>query len=214
MTILERFLFGEMEIKEFLVYLKENVDLQNEIRNLIPEDAKDNYSHALWKNISISPYRDVSNYDLFEFISKRNKFNLSLGDNLNIFGTLSMFYQFYYPDFPFTTKYSDYYNLYLHVAGDYFEGPEVNARIEQIISEYYAIKPKTKQRKLARERIRQEFHIVGNKYPHWIQSPEWPMGEKSPMMYVSRSKGKDPDAVEFHFMDVDTGETRTIEQFY
>ena len=93
--------------------------------------------------------------------------------------------------------------------------PEVPlARIEQIISEYYAIKPKTKQRKLARERIRQEFHIVGNKYPHWIQSPEWPMGEKSPMMYVSRSKGKDPDAVEFHFMDVDTGETRTIEQFY
>ena len=198
----------------FLVYLKEDVDLQNEIRGLIPKDARNNCSHELWKNIPISPYRDVSNYDLFEFIVKRCEFNLSLGENLNIFRALYKFYHCYYPDFPFTTKYSDYYDLYLHVAGDYFEGPEVNERIEQIISEYYTIKPKTKQRKLARERIRQEFHIVGNKYPHWIQSPEWPMGEKSPMMYVSRSKGKEPDEVDYHFVDVDTGNVRIVKQFF
>ena len=67
--------------------------------------------------------------------------------------------------------------------------------------------------------IKELFHIESNKYPRWIQSPEWPIGENGvPMRFVSqkRKKGKEYETIlytEFLFEDVKTGEQRVVEQF-
>ncbi|MBO7763077.1 MAG: hypothetical protein J6T24_09795 [Clostridia bacterium] len=63
------------------------------------------------------------------------------------------------------------------------------------------------------------FHIESNKYPHWIQEAEWPMGEDGiPMKFISqkRRKGKHYETLlftEFLFEDIKTGKQRIVEQF-
>ena len=63
------------------------------------------------------------------------------------------------------------------------------------------------------------FHIEKNKYPRWVQSAEWPLGQNNkPMKFVEqkRKKGKSYEMMmytEFWFEDVETGEKRAVEQF-
>lgn len=56
------------------------------------------------------------------------------------------------------------------------------------------------------------FHIEDKKYPHWVQEPEWPMGEKSPMKFIGQERTG--ERVRFTFRDADTDEERVIEQLY
>ena len=72
--------------------------------------------------------------------------------------------------------------------------------------------PKTKRKKEAKAAVRNLFHVEGSRYRRWAQEPEWPMGEKSPMAFVSQKR--DGDLVRFEFKDVDTNEIRVVEQLF
>ena len=117
-----------------------------------------------------------------------------------------------YPEIIPTPYYRQESDFLLAVVGDYLGGDEVEDFISDLLDKYPPEMPKTKRKKEAKAALREAFHLEGSKYPMWAQEPEWPMGKKSPMAYVS--KKTDGDLVRFTFRDVDTGEEKIVEQLY
>ena len=182
-------LIGEIEMSEFIIEINKNPAAMEQVINTIPKDAIRNPSHDLWKNISYDWAR-LCGFNAWEGICNICRFDDSIGDNLNIWGTLRAIYSYTYPDLSYTTKYADMHSLYLEAIGDCYGGPEVKEIIESIIA----------------------FHIVENKKPWWIPGAEWPRGVNSPMQYIEKKrKGEE---VRYIFKDVDTGEIRTVIQYY
>ena len=141
-----------------------------------------------------------------------SRFDGTLGDNLNIYYNISIVYQCYKPELNYTSQYSEAFGTYLDAVGNYYEGPEVTTLLNRIVLEALPIKPKSKRAKLLREKLKETFHVIGRNRPYWIQGGDWPMGKNSPMQYIGKSKIA--DGVQYEFRDVDTGETRFVEQFY
>lgn len=117
-----------------------------------------------------------------------------------------------FPEITPTTFYEEERDFYTNAVGDYVGGPEVEEMIAQIIQQFPSTMPRTKRKKEAKAAIQSLFHIDGTKYPRWVQEPEWPMGKNSPMAYVSRKR--QGELVQFVFVDVDTNETKIVEQIY
>ena len=91
-------------------------------------------------------------------------------------------------------------------------GPEVDGLIREIVDEYRDVRPAKERNKLLKQKLKEVFHVKPRKKPCWAQEPEWPMGEKSPMEFVS--KEQEGERVRYVFRDADTGEERTVEQYY
>ena len=116
-----------------------------------------------------------------------------------------------YPD----TKPAILNDMKYDVIPEYIDGQEVAA--SNILTEILESVPldiaKSKRIKLAKERVRAAFHIEGRKYPHWIQPAEWPVSNGKPMRYIKTTK-VNPEFVQHHFEDVDTGEARIVDDFF
>ncbi len=102
--------------------------------------------------------------------------------------------------------------FFLNTCAEQYEGPEVLECLEQIVIAHLPIPGKTARIKATKDAVREAFHVKDRKRPYWIQGAEWPMGKNSPMAYIGRKKI--PDGVAYLFQDVDTGENRTVEQYY
>jgi len=107
------------------------------------------------------------------------------------------------------------HDFMLDVCPEYIDGSEVDESgiIERIIDEVSDDMPESKQKKLIREKIKEAFHIEGRKFPCWIQSPEWPMSNGKPMKFIKTVKKHGGELREHHFVDVETGEERIVEDF-
>lgn len=95
---------------------------------------------------------------------------------------------------------------------DYLGGVDVDDLINEILSKHCEGMPVTKFINTAKQELRTLFHLVPRKYPRWVQEPEWPLGQKSPMLYVEQRRSG--ELVEFVFQDVDTKELRIVKQYY
>ena len=91
-------------------------------------------------------------------------------------------------------------------------GPEVDELIREIVDEFREVRPAKERNKLLKQKLREVFHIKPRKRVYWPQEPEWPMGEKSPMEFVS--KEEEGELVRIKFRDADTGAERIVEQYY
>ena len=211
MKIIEQMLTGQMPMSEFVRLLRTDCALQEEIRCLVPQEAVNNRDHVLWTKMAYSAVAKY-NFDYFEFLMTHSRFDGTLGDNLNIYYNISIVYQCYKPELNYTTQYNEAFGTYLDAVGNYYEGPEVTTLLNRIVLEALPIKPKSKRAKLLREKLKETFHVIGRNRPYWIQGGDWPMGKNSPMQYIGKSKIA--DGVQYEFRDVDTGETRFVEQFY
>ncbi len=109
----------------------------------------------------------------------------------------------------------------MDVCPEYIEGHEIDQAgiIENIVAQVPETLPRAKRVKQIKAKIKEAFHLQALKYPRWVQSGEWPVSKSGkPMRFVSQ-KRKKGEAYEnmlytvYTFEDVDTGETRTIEQF-
>ena len=211
MTVLERMLSGQIEISEYLYLLTSDFNLQDELNSIIPRDAIGNPNHPLWKCI----YYDFLfqyNFDLYNCLISFHRLDDSVGDNLNIFDLIESIYTYTRSDFPFTTQYNDAFDIYLDVIKDCYDGPEVRELVNDIIKECLIVKTKSGRKKEGKKKILERFHVIDKNKPRWIQGAEWPMGANSPMKFVEQKRHK--EQVEYLFIDVDTGEERTIIQYY
>lgn len=112
---------------------------------------------------------------------------------------------------------SEKFDFMLDACPEYIGGPEVDHLLDDLLDELPAELSKTKRVKLYKEKVKALFPVAGKKYPRWIQEAEWPISPSGkPMRFVEQKKGKDYKTTMqtyFLFEDVDTGETRTVEQF-
>ena len=213
MNALEEMLTGRMDMRNFLKLLKNDDELKLYIKTLIPDYVKNIKEHPFWEKLSY-PYTVLKrmDYDLMQYIEKEFKMNGSIPDNLRIWSLLYRVYKFEHPNLTYTNRYEDECHFYLLAVGDSYEGEEVDHVIEKIINDTVNISPKTKRVKAAKEKLREAFHIEGQKRPRWIQGAEWPCGIDSPMQFVGqKTKGEE---VTYTFKDVTTGEIREIVQYY
>lgn len=112
-----------------------------------------------------------------------------------------------------TPVYKDRFKRLLEIMPDYIEGEQAESLIEELIQSVPEDLPKTKRKKLIKEKIKEAFHLEGRKYPHWAQSTDWPFSKcGKPLKYISQKT--DGDLVELTFQDVDTGEIILVEDFY
>lgn len=211
MDKLNEFVIGKLDISEFVILFKSDCNIQEQIRQLLPEDSKENRLHPFWKIVCFDSLSAL-NFDYFLYVSKTCKLDGTITDNLNLFGPIQRAYCFNYPDVVWTDKYHSAFCLYLDVVGSYWGGPEVNGIIDSIIQKALEIKPKKQQKKWAKQMLDACFHTCNKRFPRWIQGAEWPMGEHSPMQFISSSKHD--EFIIYHFRDVDTGENRSISQYY
>lgn len=216
--LVEQVLTGNIDMEQFLKKLQDDPELQEYIRRLVPEEAKEDPSHVFWKSVSY-PSVKRDHFDYYRFIFRMANSDLwashpdgRIGKYLNIFSLLKKAYLYYYPDIVCTRRYEDVFDVYLDAVGDCFEGPEVCALVEQIILDAMQLSAKTKRVKQARTVLRDVFHIEGSKRPRWIQGPEWPIGSRSPMQFTGQKKAG--ETVDYTFQDVDTGNIRIIKQYY
>lgn len=210
-NIIESMLIGKIEMREFIQTIQEDHQAMESIVNIIPQEAINNRNHELWKNISYDWAR-MCGFNAWEGICNICRFDDSIGDNLNIWGTLHAIYSYSYPNLPYTTKYHDIHTIYLEAIGDYYGGPEVKDIIESIIVDSLELKTKSQRIKYAKEKIKNTFHVVDNKKPWWIQGAEWPRGVNSPMQFIDKKRRG--EEVHYSFRDVDTEEIRTVIQYY
>ena len=211
MEIIKQMLTGQMPMSEFIQHLRTDRSLQDALRQLIPHEAVNNPDHVLWRKYSYETAKKYD-FDCLAILCGLHRMNGSIGDNLGIYGTVRAIYRHYEPDLNYTSQYHDAHDVYLRTVGEYYEGLEVTPFLNQIVAEALPIRPKYKRDKILRERLKEVFHVVGKNRPYWIQGGEWPMGKNSPMQYIGRERI--PDGVRYTFRDVDTDETRTIEQYY
>ena len=211
MTTVEKMLTGEIPMKEFVRLLISEQQVQSELNNLIPEEAKWDEDHPLWKHVAFSFLLEYD-FDLHRGIMARRLLDDSMGDNLNIWGTIHRIYEYINPDLPFTTKYEDDFQLYLDVVKEIYDGPEVRSVLEGIFTDAFKEKSKTARKKKAKAAILEAFHVEDKNRPYWIQGAEWPMGQNSPMKYIS--KKREDEVVKYTFTDVDTEEIKIVEQYY
>lgn len=110
-------------------------------------------------------------------------------------------------------KIKEKFNLMLSGCPDYIGGNEVEASgiLESLIDSLPNDLSKTSRQKLLRTKIKEMFHISGQKYPRWLQEPEWPMHNGVPMRFLYQKKTLIGYA--YVFEDIISGEKRTIEQF-
>lgn len=211
MGVLEAFLSGEIDVTEFFAAYEKSKVLRKQINGLIPKEAIGNPSHSLWKRTSYETMAK-NRFKITRYLDSILRFDGSFGDDLNLHGTIANIYRYQNPDFSFTTKYKDASNLVLTLCGDYYGGVEVDEQIDKIVREIINVAPKSKRIKEGKNKMAKLFHTVDGKKPYWIQSPDWPMGKKNPMKYVRRrNRG---EAVDYYFVDADTGEKRIVTQYY
>lgn len=211
MKVIEQMLTGQMPMSEFVRLLRTDCALQEEIRCLVPQEAVNNRDHVLWTRMDYGTVATY-NFNYLKFLANYARFDGTIGDDLNIHSCIQNVYKCYKPELNYTTQYNEAFGTYLDAVGNYYEGPEVTTLLNRIVLEALTIKPKSKRAKLLREKLKETFHVIGRNRPYWIQGGDWPMGKNSPMQYIGNSKIA--DGVQYEFRDVDTGETRFVEQFY
>jgi len=211
LTIIEQFLDGSLDIKPFMKMVREDRVLQDSIRALMPKEAIRNRDYPLWTKVSYEAY-EKCNFDCLEYLFKICRFDGSFGDNLNCFSILKNVYSFVNPELPFTERYEKEFMFYLDVVQDCYDGPEVREVTREILRELVDVKPKSKRNAMAKQRIKDIFHVERNNRPRWIQGAEWPMGQTSPMRFIKRIRSG--EEVQFHFIDLSTGKTKVVRQFY
>jgi len=111
-----------------------------------------------------------------------------------------------------TEKYSEAHLFSLDVLPGYVGGVHAENYISSvIIPKYPQTLKKTQRIKLIKEEIRSTFLRDGKGYPHWIQEPEWPLGENGlPMIYTGQKK--QDGYTDYFFRGNGSEEQKTIRQ--
>lgn len=111
-----------------------------------------------------------------------------------------------------TEKYMEDYQFSLDVLPGYVGGPAAEDYISSvIIPRYPEDMKKTMRKNKIKEEIRNTFLRDGKGYPHWIQDPQWPLGENGiPMIYTGQKKHD--GYTEYFFRGNGSEERRKIRQ--
>ena len=117
-----------------------------------------------------------------------------------------------FPHIKRTKRYKKDHEYLTKAMGQSIGGKEVADYAFAILKQFGETMKTIDRIKAGKEALWKAFHIKDRKFPRWAQEADWPMGKNSPMEYLGQRR--DGELVELRFRDVDTGEERTVEQFY
>ena len=214
---------GRISVPEFIKYSQEHPEILDFLTNIADPKFKTTVVHKTIGENGMPQYvAEELSFDAKLFINEQTKrANGSLGLHLNIHDLFSKVLVTAFPNDKIVIDETlhNKYEFMLDACPEYIGGEEVDNLLMDLLETLPDDFSKTKKVKLYKEKLRSLFHIESNKYPRWIQEPEWPMGEDGiPMKFISqkRKKGKSYDTIlftEFLFEDVKTGKQCIVEQF-
>ena len=195
---------GRLDISEFKKLLKTDQELKKELRKKFDL----NYS-------AYSPY----NNNVFDYITRHNRFQGSDWDNITNRYIIYMEFKrwldwFHVPYNASFLKYEDDYEYILNIQPSWLDCADDQGIFERIIAETPQELSKSKRIQWGKSKIKELFRY-DKTYPHWIQSPEWPIVNGKPLVFSHQKKaGKDDARTFYYFYDPDTGEETVVTQFY
>lgn len=214
-TLIKDFMSGQMSIVDFEKEFKVNSHLRDEINKLIPAEAKSNPNHPMWADKRLRSYElwKLKNFDIVSYIYEIVNFDGRFGDNLNFFSTIEIFFSVCYPEAKRTTFYHDMHMFFLDACVETYNSPETRDVLEDILKDsFFGLGSRDKRIAAAKTLVREVYHVDGKQRPYWVNGSLWPMGEKSPMKFVSSRKTGEMKT--YTFVDVDTGEKRDVTDWY
>ena len=148
----------------------------------------------------------------FQFILEQDI--SSPGGVLNIHGALSQFLERKQIAFKPTKVYSDFYNLILSAQPRWL-GVSIDWLKQNVLSAA-GDRKKKELRDWLRQRLLELFKYR-DKPPKWIQSPNWPIGENGPLVFLGQMRISNyfhDEAAAYVFHDPKTGRCETVIQVH
>ena len=196
---------GKMPYEKFVEVLEAKPEVWVFLQGLVPEDIADENSEYR-KKYSISQSFEANGYNVEETLTA---FGFDgLGTKISICKFIPDLVEFNYPEIK--VKRLDPFGKVTKtplekMKLDYLGGEEADAFIDEIIEN------ETLSDKEKKAALKEKFHLVPRKYPHWVQEPEWPCASGQPMKFIAEKS--DGDKFEYIFENVATGEQRTVVQY-
>lgn len=105
------------------------------------------------------------------------------------------------------------YDLITKACPSYVDGTEVwdSGLLESLAAECSDDWSSSQKVKYVKSRIIEEFHLEDKKHPTWLQNPEWPFANGKPMKYVKTTIKNKNEWYQHHFIDLETGEKRVVD---
>lgn len=196
---------GKIPYEKFVEVLETKPDAWAFLQGLVPDDIADanceyRKKYALDQNFETNGYNIEDALTVFSYDDLYTK--------IGICKEIPNLVEYNYPDIK--VKRLDPFGKFTKtplekMKLDYLGGEEADAIIDEII-ENEALSDKEKKAAL-----KEKFHLVPRKYPHWVQEPEWPCAGAEPMKFIAEKN--DGDKFEYIFENVETGEKHTVVQF-
>ena len=213
MNPIEAMLKGKLDLTDFMQQYRIDDELYAQVQALIPPEAVNDESHEFWNNHSV--LRDglsCYHYDVRDMLFSHCGYGETEQDRLEIFYTIRDLYFSSHPAFRCTTKYEDDIFFREDIAGETYGGRDVEHLIDEIAKNTVDIRPKGERKKEAKRQLEALFRTAEGRKPRWLQGPAWPMGKRSPMIFVSQKRI--PDGVDYTFKDADTDEVSVVREYY
>jgi len=211
------FVEGRVSAFDFIKRVDEDPAILDWLQSLIPSDrtirtvVRDEAEEYPFQNCRIEtvPYRIREVIDSMCYGRRKT----SLECRLNMHSLISEIVQEAFPeeDLKADESLHNLHRFLLESCPSYIGGSEVDESgiLEQIIDSIPKDLSASKRKKMAKEKIKERFHITGKSYPRWIQAPEWPMSNGEPMQYV-RTERSNIEFQTLYFLDPKTGEERAV----
>jgi hypothetical protein len=219
------FVEGRITVPEMLERTDAEPALLDWLTGIAPSHCKTLVVHEVidedgWPSYPVEELPFDAKLQIHEYVYRKNG-STTLGKYLNIHGYFSRIMMEVFPEDEIVRDETlgDQFSFMLEACPEYIGGPEVDHLLEELLAQLPQDLSKSKRVKLYKEQVKAMFHVQGSKFPRWIQEAEWPLAVSGkPMRFVEqkRKKGKAYTATmytQFVFEDVDTGETKIVDQF-
>lgn len=211
-----RYLAGKIAPSDYETLIEKNDALYQWIQELVPEGKQFSYCTPPSHELNYYPY-DIRNvmkvHERLDYGGPKG----SLGYHYYIHQEIADLVKMAFPEMSIDVDVRPQIlnRLRITACPRYIGGTEVaqNNILGQVLSDISMEWTPQKQVKAAKERIKAAFHIEGNRYPHWIQEPEWPVNNGIPMKYLETIP-INKEFVQHIFVDTETGEVRMIQDFF
>ena len=211
------FVEGRVSPSDFIAEINKSNEILDWVQSIVPPQIKGSIAVPIEsddpririKNIPV-PYNIYDAFKKFEYPGFRKN---SLGYQLDVHAEISRIMIAAFPEKRLVPdeKPRKMFGFLLEVCPSYIGGSEVDESgiLEQIVDSIPKDLSASKRKKMAKEKIKERFHITGKSYPRWIQEPEWPMSNGEPMQYV-RTERSNIEFQTLYFLDPKTGEERAV----
>lgn len=209
------YLEGRILPAEYESMIENDEGLYRWIQNMVPDGKQFSYCTPPSKELVFYPYdiRDVMK------VHERLSYGGPKGTpsyHYHIHAAILHLFTVAFPNIQITAdkRFSVMRELCLSAVPSYIGGSEVVQHniIGKLLENIPVNLPISKQRQLAKVRIREAFHIEDNKYPRWIQAPEWPINNGKPMKYLKTVR-VNSEFLQHFFVDDDTGDVKVVDDF-